>query len=86
MLASHQIDLSSVPDDLKSDLWWMNWHWSRFFSKFFSFPLLIIIPPLLHTRLPPPHEVCNSPDQGAHYHTLGPKLGASSLTWHLAGL
>jgi hypothetical protein len=24
----------------------------------------------------PPHEVCDSPDQAAHYHTLGPKLGA----------
>jgi hypothetical protein len=24
--------------------------------------------------------VCNSSDEAAHYHTLGPKLGASSLT------
>jgi hypothetical protein len=51
-----------------------------------DFPLLVIITPLLHTNLSPPHEVCNSPDQAAHYHTLGPKLGASSLTRHLAGL
>jgi hypothetical protein len=62
------------------------WHWNRFFSEFISFPLLIIIPPLLHTHLSPPHEVRDSPDQTAHYHTLGPKLGASSLTQHSAGL
>jgi hypothetical protein len=30
--------------------------------------------------------VCDSPDQAAHYRTLGTKLGASSLTRHLAGL
>jgi hypothetical protein len=59
---------------------------SRFFSEFFGFPLLIFILPLLHTHLSPPHEVCDSLDQTAHYHTLGPKLGASSLTGHLAGL
>jgi hypothetical protein len=40
---------------------------------------------MLHTNLSPLHEVCDSPDQAAHYHVLGPKLGASSLTWHLAG-
>jgi hypothetical protein len=34
-----------------------------------------IIPPLLH-------EVCDSSYQAAHYHHLGPKLGASSLTQH----
>jgi hypothetical protein len=57
-----------------------------FFSYFFSFPLLITIPPLPHTHLSLSHEVCNSPDQAAHYHTCDPKLGASSLTQHLAGL
>jgi hypothetical protein len=45
-----------------------------------GFPPLIIIPPLLHTHLSPPHEVCDSPDQAEHYHTLDPKLGASSVT------
>jgi hypothetical protein len=30
--------------------------------------------------------VCDSPDQAAHYQTLGSKLAASSLTRHLAGL
>jgi hypothetical protein len=34
----------------------------------------------------PTREVCDSPDQAAHYHTLGAKLGASSLTRHLASL
>jgi hypothetical protein len=51
-----------------------------------QFPPLIIIPPLLHTHLSPPHAVCDSPDQAAYHHTLGAKLGASSLTRHLAGL
>jgi hypothetical protein len=50
------------------------------FSEFFGFPPLITIPPLLHTYLSPPHEVCDSPEQAAHYHTLGLKLEASSLT------
>jgi hypothetical protein len=34
---------------------------------------------LLPTHLPPPHEVCDSPDQAAHCHTLGPKQESSSL-------
>jgi hypothetical protein len=45
-----------------------------------------IIPPLLHTHLSPPHAVCDSSDQTAHYHALGPKLRASSLTRYLAGM
>jgi hypothetical protein len=40
------------------------------------------IPPLLHIHLSPPHEVCDSPDQSAYYHHLGPKSGASFLTRH----
>jgi hypothetical protein len=44
------------------------------------------IPPLLHTHLSPPHEVCDIPDQAAHYHTLGTKLRASSLIRHLDDL
>jgi hypothetical protein len=39
-----------------------------------------IIPPLLRIHLSPPHEVCDSSDQAADYHHLGPKLGASLLT------
>jgi hypothetical protein len=42
-----------------------------------------IIPPLLHIHLSPPHEVCDCSDQAAHYHILGPKLGASVLTRHI---
>jgi hypothetical protein len=54
--------------------------------EFFNFSLVIIIPPLLNNHLSPPHKVCDSPNQVAHYHTLSPKLGASSLNRHLAGL
>jgi hypothetical protein len=28
------------------DLWWMKWHWDRFFSKYFDFPVSII--PAMH--------------------------------------
>jgi hypothetical protein len=40
---------------------------------------------LFHHCPIPLHEVCDSSNQVAHYHKLGPKLGASSLTQHLAG-
>jgi hypothetical protein len=43
------------------------------------FSTATIIQPLLHAHLSP-LGVCHSPDQAAHYHILGPKLGASSLT------
>jgi hypothetical protein len=43
-----------------------------------------IIPPLLHARLSPLHGVCDNSDHAAHYHTLSPKLRASSVTRHLA--
>jgi hypothetical protein len=46
----------------------------------FGFPPLVTIPPSLHTRLSPPLEVYGSPDQAPHYHTVGTKLGASSVT------
>jgi hypothetical protein len=55
-------------------------------SAFFDFIFLAIIPPLLHTHLSPPYDVCDIPDQGTHCHTLGPKLRASSVTWYLARL
>jgi hypothetical protein len=42
-----------------------------------------IIPPLLHIHLSPPHGVCDCSDQAAHYHNLGPQLGASLLTRHI---
>jgi hypothetical protein len=56
-----------------------------FFFLVLWLSLLIIIPPLVYTHLPLFHEVCDSPDQAAHY-TVSPKLGTSSLTWQLAGL
>jgi hypothetical protein len=55
------------------------------FLQLLGFPLLIIIPPWLHTQLSPHHKMYDNPDQAAHYHTVGPKLEASSLTQHLAG-
>jgi hypothetical protein len=38
---------------------------------------------LLHIHLSPPHELCDCSDQAAHYHNLGPQLGASLLTRHI---
>jgi hypothetical protein len=52
------------------------------FLRVLQFSPANIIPPLIHIHLSPPHEVCKNPDQAAHYHHLGPKLGASFLTWH----
>jgi hypothetical protein len=46
--------------------------------------LIVIIPRLPHTHLPPPHEVFGSPDQAAHYHTLGPQMGIPSVTWSVS--
>jgi hypothetical protein len=36
----------------------------------FGIPLLVIIPPLLHTHLSPLPEVFDSPDHAAEYHIL----------------
>jgi hypothetical protein len=55
----------------------------RVFSEYFGFPCKYIIPPLLHIHISPPHEVCDCSDQAAHYHNLGPQLGASLLTRHI---
>jgi hypothetical protein len=52
------------------------------FSPSCSVSPAIIIPPLLHIHLSPPHQVCDSSDQAAQYHHLGPKLGASFLARH----
>jgi hypothetical protein len=47
--------------------------------------LLITIPLLLHTHESPPPEVCDSPDQAAHYHNLGPHVAGftsdAALGW-----
>jgi hypothetical protein len=45
-----------------------------FSASFFAFPLLIIIPPLLHTYLLLPPKMGNSTDQAAHYHILSLKV------------
>jgi hypothetical protein len=50
------------------------------FSEYFGFPCKYIIPPLLHIHLAPRHEVCDCSVQAAHYHNVGPQLGASLLT------
>jgi hypothetical protein len=42
---------------------------SKFFFEF-NFHMLITIPPLLHTHPSLPLEVCDNPEQAAHYHTL----------------
>jgi hypothetical protein len=55
------------------------------FSEFFGYPPSIYHFTVAAARLSPPHEVCDSPDQAAHYHALGPKLWASSMTRNLAG-
>jgi hypothetical protein len=60
--------LGSVLDDIMWDSWWMKWHWSRFFSN--PPPPPIIMPPLLHTHISLPPEVCSNPDQAAHYHCI----------------
>jgi hypothetical protein len=55
------------------------------FLRVFRLLPVNIIPPFLHTHPSPPHEVCHSSGQAAHYHILDHTLGASSLTQHLAG-
>jgi hypothetical protein len=65
------------------DLWWTKWLLGKFFSEFFGFPLPTSFHHYSIFHIPsPPHEVCDSSDQAAHYHHLGPKLGASFLTQH----
>jgi hypothetical protein len=54
----------------------------KVFLRVLRFSPANIIRPLLHIHLSPPHEVYNSPEQAAHYHHLGAKLGASFLTGH----
>ena len=33
--------LHSIPDQSTWDLWWTEWQWDRFFSKYLIFPLLV---------------------------------------------
>lgn len=46
-------------------------NWTRFYTDFLLFSLVIIIPPLFHTHLSVASTVCNSPDQAACCHILG---------------
>jgi hypothetical protein len=64
------------------DLWWTKWNCEQVFLRVLRFSPATIIPPWLHSHLSPPHEVCDSSDLAAHYHHLGPKLGALFLTRH----
>jgi hypothetical protein len=41
LLATYHGCPGSYPDWSLWDLWWTKWHWDRFFSKFFGFPLSI---------------------------------------------
>jgi hypothetical protein len=45
--ASQSEGLGSCPGHSMWDLWWTKWRWDRFFSKFLSFPVIIISPGLL---------------------------------------
>jgi branched-subunit amino acid transport protein len=45
------------------------------FLRVLPFSPASIIPPLFHSHLSPPHEVCDSSNLAAHYRHLGPKLG-----------
>jgi hypothetical protein len=65
IMIDHRGNPDSIPADFKGDSLWTNWHWDTAFSQFFSFPLLIIIPPLLHIHSSQPHQMCDSPDQAA---------------------
>jgi hypothetical protein len=48
--------------------------------------MLIIISPSIYAHLSPPHDVRDDSHQTAQYHAIGPKLGSSPITRHLAGL
>jgi hypothetical protein len=52
------------------------------FSEFFGFPSQYHSA-ITYVHLSLPHEVCNSPNQAAHYHTVGTLV--STLTQHLVG-
>jgi hypothetical protein len=66
------------------DLWFTKWHWDRVFSQFFGFALSVSFHRCSILIYHHPMS-CDTPDQAAHFRTLSPKLGASSLTRHLAG-
>jgi hypothetical protein len=38
---SHSGSSNSMPGQSMWDLWWTKWHWDRFLSEYFSFPLSV---------------------------------------------
>jgi len=34
--------LGSVPGQCMWNMWWVKWNWDRFYSEYFSFPLLVL--------------------------------------------
>jgi hypothetical protein len=54
---------------------------ASFYSCFSSFPLLIIIAPLLHTHLSSFPELCDSPDHTTHYYIFGLYEGNVISDW-----
>jgi hypothetical protein len=75
-LASHRGGPFSILGDFMCDSLWKRWHFSRFFSYFFRFPLTLIIPPSLHT-----HPLC--PLKCAIVLTGSTLSHARSLSWSL---
>jgi hypothetical protein len=53
-----------------------------FSQSFFGFPLLMVIPSLLHTYLLVPHEMYEGHTKQHIIISLVIHLGASSLTWY----
>jgi hypothetical protein len=54
----------------------------RYSPSYFSFPLLIIIPPLFHVYLSPLRELWDNSDQTGHYHVFG--LHMQHFAGHIA--
>jgi hypothetical protein len=35
--------MASIPGQSVCDLWWTEWHWDRFVSEYFGFPLSVLL-------------------------------------------
>jgi hypothetical protein len=77
--ASYRGGLGSVPNNFMQVSWWTNLCWTTILCKFLLFSPASHRTTICLTQLPPPPQVCSTPDQAAHYHFLVSKLG----TWHL---
>jgi hypothetical protein len=49
--ASNSVGPGSTTGQSTRNVWWTKWHWDRFFSDYFRFPLVSIIPPMFHEWL-----------------------------------